>query len=224
MISNWHYKKHSIRGLYLLLLAFTLLFTHCTKDESWKEDLIGTAEVNVDSEALGCNDATYPDWQSSDYFLPYPIGEAYMIGLGPCGGSYHSQGLPDQFAIDFNMPIGHTILSARSGRVIYVEERGADGTTMNNFVTIQHDDGTFAMYMHLTQDGAAVEVGQTVPRGGLIGYSGNTGFAGYPHLHFVVVTEERWTFPYTSIPVTFKNTIPNEKSLEEGVHYPAYPK
>ena len=204
------------------VLIFTAI-TACSSEESWKEDLVGTGEVLVDTEGLGCDDVEYGNWEESDYFLPYPPGESYMVGLGPCGGSYHSQGLPDQFAIDFNMPIGNYILAARSGNVIYVEERGRDGGFPNNFITIRHKDGTYAMYMHLTQDGAVVDVGQTVGRGDLIGYSGNTGLAGYPHLHFVVVTPERWGFPYTSIPVTFKNTIPNERSLQQGVHYPAYP-
>lgn len=208
--------------VFLFLLIITAGF-QCSSDESWKDDLVGTGQVGVDAGVVNCADVEYGNWEESEYFLPYTIGESYMVGLGPCGGSFHGAGMPDQFAIDFNMPIGNQVRAARSGKVIFVEEEGQDGGFPNNMVVLQHSDDTFAMYMHLTNDGATVTVGESVPRGGLVGYSGNTGLAGYPHLHFVVVTRERWVFPYNSIPVTFKNTIPNERSLEQGVHYPAYP-
>lgn len=215
------YKKRIEQSF--LCLLFIGLLVNCSSDEAWKDDLIGTGTIGVDAGAIGCADANYSNWEESEYFLPYTIGESYMVGLGPCGGSFHSAGRPDQFAIDFNMPIGNQVHAARSGTVVYVKKNGVDGTLSNNLIVIQHDDDTYAMYMHLTFDGAVVNVGEAVSRGALIGYSGNTGLAGYPHLHFVVVTPERWAFPYTSIPVTFKNTIPNEHSLQQGVHYPAYP-
>jgi murein DD-endopeptidase MepM/ murein hydrolase activator NlpD len=43
-----------------------------------------------------------------------------------------------------------------------------------------------AVYAHLAQDGADVRLGEHVRRGQRIGRSGNTGFSGGPHLHFVV--------------------------------------
>jgi murein DD-endopeptidase MepM/ murein hydrolase activator NlpD len=126
------------------------------------------------------------------------------------------------FAIDFNMPIGSVIHAARAGRVVAVQESGRDGGFPNNFVIVGHPDNTFGVYAHLTYNGAAVTVGQQLAQGALIGYSGNTGLAGYPHLHFVV-TEGDWSYPYTSMPVNFSNTLPNPKSLESGVRYQALP-
>ena len=75
--------------------------------------------------------------------------------------------------------------------------------------------------MHLTKDGALVEVGDTITKGQLIGYSGATGLAGYPHLHFVVTTDSGWEYPYDSVPVTFKNTAANPNSLVSGETYTA---
>lgn len=72
-------------------------------------------------------------------------------------------------------------------------------------------------------NGAVVRVGQAVAAGALLGYSGNTGLAGYPHLHFVVTAPGSMGYPYTSLPVTFRNTIPNPKSLESGMRYEAFP-
>ena len=204
------------------ILIGCILILGCAKEEAWKQDLIGTAQIGGSSEGYtNCLDADYGAWEDSPYKLPYPVGSGYVIGLGPCGGSYHSAGQPDMFAIDFNMPIGSVILAARSGRVVAVQESGQDGGFPNNFVVVGHPDGTFAAYAHLTYNGAAVTVGQQVAQGALLGYSGNTGLAGYPHLHLVVIDGD-WNYPYTSMPVNFSNTLPNPKSLESGVRYEAF--
>lgn len=205
-----------------LIFSLFFLLYGCGSDDSWKENLNGTGG-NIDPDAISsCSNAEFGDWQESDYYLPYPVGHGYIIGLNACSDSYHAPGQPDQFAIDFNMPIGERIIASRAGTVVFVEESGFDGGFPNNLVVLRHQDGTHAMYMHLTNGGAAVSVGSRVPRGGLIGYSGNTGLAGYPHLHFVVVGSN-YSYPYNSIPVNFRNTSPNERSLQSGNRYEALP-
>jgi murein DD-endopeptidase MepM/ murein hydrolase activator NlpD len=119
------------------------------------------------------------------------------------------------------MPIGTYITAARAGTVVHVEESGTDGHFPNNLVVIRHPDYTFAQYMHLTQNGALVNIGDEVKQGAIIGRSGSTGLAGYPHLHFII-TRDDWQYPYTGIPFNFKNTRPNPRSLEMGTDYPAY--
>ena len=52
-------------------------------------------------------------------------------------------------------------------------------------VVVAHDDGTMASYGHLSK-GIEVAVDGTVEVGQLLGWSGRTGFAGRPHLHFHV--------------------------------------
>ena len=204
-------------GIILFLLA-------CTNDDNLKDDLIGTAEVGqIDTNAASCDAIDFGDWQTSEYNLPYHLGESRKIGLSSCSGSWHSVGTPDQFAVDFEMEIGDYVLAARGGTVVFVEESGVDGNYPNNKIVIRHADGTYGQYMHLTFEGAVVETGQTVSQGDLIGYSGATGFAETPRLHFVVATPLKWNFPYFSIPLTFKNTIANERGLLEGRFYPAYP-
>ena len=99
---------------------------------------------------------------------------------------------------------------------------GRDGGFPNNKIVIKHDDGTFAQYMHLTQNGALVEIGEEISQGDLIGSSGNTGLAGFPHLHFVLTKPGSYKYPYKSMPTTFLNTLANERSLAAGIEYPAY--
>ncbi|MEZ4417381.1 MAG: M23 family metallopeptidase [Gemmatimonadota bacterium] len=168
----------------------------------------------------GCPGASYPDWGTSAYVLPYPVGMAYRTGLTNCGGSYHSQGLPDAFAVDFDMPIGSLVTVSRPGVVAYVEEGGQDYSFPNNLVVVDHGDGSFGEYMHLTESGALVEVGDSVQLGDAIGYSGATGLAGYPHLHFVVARGD-FAWPYESMPVNFRNTEANPRGPAGGTVYEA---
>ncbi len=170
--------------------------------------------------AVGCDGQAYLSVDDTPYVLPFPVGAAHLMNLGNCSRSYHSAGQADQYAYDFAMPIGTPLTAARAGRVVHVEETGRDGSHPNNLVVVDHGDDTFAQYMHLTFEGADVEVGDTVEPGDAIGRSGNTGLAGYPHLHFVV-TGGGWPYPYTSVPVTFGNSEPRETVLRQGTTYRA---
>ena len=64
-------------------------------------------------------------------------------------------------------------------------------------------------------------------KGDYIGYSGASGIARFPHLHFVA-TDFDWvnpygTNPYKSYPITFSNTSDNPRSLIQGQTYEALP-
>ncbi len=63
------------------------------------------------------------------------------------------------------MPIGTPLVAGRSGTVVRIEERFVDDDNLvghENFIIIEHDDGTFPHYWHLTNEGALVNVGDTV--------------------------------------------------------------
>lgn len=187
-------------------------------DESLIPDKFFIPDEQPDLKAAGCGDIVYPDWETSSYVLPYPVGTGFETGLNNCSSSFHGPDRPDNFATDFNMPIGTCIAAARAGIVVFVEESGEDKGFPNNKIIIEHEDNTYAQYMHLTKNGSLVRVGANVEQGDFIGFSGNTGLAGYPHLHFIV-TKNDWTYPYEAIPVTFKNTYANEQGLAMGKVY-----
>ncbi|MBK8944033.1 MAG: M23 family metallopeptidase [Ignavibacteriae bacterium] len=201
----------------IIYLFFTIiLLSGCSSkiEDIYQKNLEGPI-------AAGCPGVTYPNWKTSEYVLPFPIGKSYKVDLSNCSGSFHGKGEPDQFAVDFNMKIGSLITASRKGKVVHVVESGKDGEHPNNLIVIDHGDSTFAQYMHLTRKGSYVEVGDSVEQGDKIGLSGSTGLAGYPHLHFVV-TKSSWEWPYESIPITFKNTLSNERGLFSGTLYEAF--
>ena len=99
----------------------------------------------------------------------------------------------NRYALDFAADIGTPVLAARAGTVMQIEaafsKAGLKKDTYSgraNFVRILHDDGSMALYAHLTTGGVLVRVGQQVKAGQQIGLSGNTGFTTGPHLHFSV--------------------------------------
>ncbi|MFS4494679.1 M23 family metallopeptidase [Maribacter sp. 2308TA10-17] len=200
---------------WFVLIISAIIVMSCIKESDGRP-----INANANAEYVGCAGASYDDWETSPYVLPFPVGKTYSINLAHCSGSYHAGGEPDQFAIDFDMGHGAEVTAARDGVVVFVEESGFDGEFPNNKVVLQHEDRSHTQYMHLTYQGALVSKGQVVKKGDVLGLTGATGLAGYPHLHFVA-TGGRWKYPYSSFPVTFSNTSENTFSLEPGKVYTA---
>lgn len=155
------------------------------------------------------------------YLLPYPEGESYLL-LQSNFGPYGHQGAA-AYAYDFRMPIGTPVHATRGGEVVAVEVRFDDGTHKpgdENYVFIEHSDGTFGRYYHLQKGGALVAAGDRVERGQRIGSSGSSGASAGPHLHFDV-TEKCPEWGCQTIPVRFANA--DDDPLDAGESYEALP-
>jgi murein DD-endopeptidase MepM/ murein hydrolase activator NlpD len=158
------------------------------------------------------------------YRLPFKKGESYRLDQGYNGDFSHTG--DSRYSLDFNMDIGTEIYAARPGTVVEIEEGysegGSDRSFMDkaNFISILHDDGTFAQYSHLRRSGVMVRLGQKVRAGDLLGLSGDTGFVTGPHLHFTVIKAKRGG-GFESVPVKF-TTKDGIQQLQEGVSYTAY--
>jgi murein DD-endopeptidase MepM/ murein hydrolase activator NlpD len=122
------------------------------------------------------------------YTLPYPEGTKHLLVQGYNSWFSHK----GRLGLDFKMKKGSPVLAARGGVVVRVQEGFNTGGVNKkyygkaNSVIIKHDDGSQALYGHLKQNGALVQVGDTVRQGQLIAYSGSTGYSAFPHLHFSV--------------------------------------
>jgi murein DD-endopeptidase MepM/ murein hydrolase activator NlpD len=122
------------------------------------------------------------------YELPYEEGKSPLLAQGYFSRFSHKE----RAALDFKMKRGTKICAARDGIVIRVKEDGDRGgwnrkyRPYGNNIVIQHTDSSRAGYWHLQKEGALVNVGDTVKKGQVIGLSGKTGYALFPHLHFIV--------------------------------------
>ncbi|MFQ5880830.1 MAG: murein hydrolase activator EnvC family protein, partial [Dehalococcoidia bacterium] len=108
----------------------------------------------------------------------WPVSGSITDGFGvPRGGNAYHTG------IDIDVPDGsHTaVAAAAGGRVVFVAQRSYG---YGYHVIIDHGDGFETLYAHLSS--IAVEVGQQVSQGALIGYTGCTGYCTGEHLHFEV--------------------------------------
>jgi len=88
--------------------------------------------------------------------------------------------------IDFSAPTGTPIQAALSGTVVDTGNTdAAPGCySFGRWALIKHANGLSTLYAHLSSN--SVGAGQTVSTGQVIGYSGMTGYATGPHLHFAV--------------------------------------
>jgi murein DD-endopeptidase MepM/ murein hydrolase activator NlpD len=121
------------------------------------------------------------------------------------------------------MPSGTPVLAARSGVVVMVVDGNvASGLRKRDYdkankVDVLHADGTLATYAHL-RHGVRVKPGERVSTGDLIGLSGDTGFSGGPHLHFMV-WRRTVDLSWTSVPIRFHDGTAPGFVPSRGVAY-----
>jgi murein DD-endopeptidase MepM/ murein hydrolase activator NlpD len=189
----------------LILIALTvyLSFPSCSSREALVQNTYTVYDLKR---------GNYVEDSSFVYSLPYAKSKKYRLVQ-----AYHAKHLSHQnvFALDFKMPTGSAIHAAREGVVIQVKENsnigglGDEYYGQGNNIIIEHKDHTFSGYWHLKKEGAAVVLGQNVKQGMLIGYSGNTGYSAFPHLHFFVFTRKNG----------IRESLPSRFDTNKGVRY-----
>lgn len=193
------------RNLRSVPLTYTLSVRRSGEPESAAHQMTETLQPQAASLALSFDDPTasfevHVRWTIGDmhanhdddhlYAFPYERGRSFRI-LQAFDSRFSHRGL-ENFAVDFDMPVGTPVHAARGGIVARVVEEHSRGCwkagcgQYANYIVILHTDGTTGEYYHLRQDGALVEPGDAIARGQRIGYSGNTGHTALPHLHFAV--------------------------------------
>lgn len=184
---------------------------------------------------LGCVSlppaSTDAEGESSDYALPFRAGTRHLCIQGGPGPFGHAD--DERYAIDFKMKIGTAVHAARAGRVVAVKQDSASGGASRKYsgranrVRIRHRDGSWAVYLHLKQDGVEVEEGQWVRRGERIAYSGSTGRSATPHLHFHVVRRDPESRLVESVPIRFRDVagdgVPRALRIYESGNQPPEP-
>lgn len=174
---------------------------------------------------------SYTSDPDARYVLPYPAGERYPVLQGP-GGSFSHFG-PMEHALDFDMPNGSTVVAMRAGKIAFTHDRATSGANdpnlakeaaNANFVAIEHDDGTIAMYAHLEHRGVLVSPGQRVAAGQPIGRSGDTGFVSKPHLHVALqIAQDAYTARTLPLPILLRKNAKKGTILSRGDTHRAFP-
>lgn len=84
--------------------------------------------------------------------------------------------------IDLAAPVGTPVYAVKDGGVSVCIK---NDPTFGNYIILSHDRGKMtSVYAHLSK--INVELNQTVKKGDIIGYVGQTGLATGPHLHFEI--------------------------------------
>lgn len=165
---------------------------------------------------------------SSPYVLPWHVGQTWRANP-----HFLRDTSPQRYAYDVGMPIGTDILAMRDGEVVRVEESFFDGDNVyghENYVLVEHEDGTVARYVHLTNRGALVQVGDRVQQGRPIGLSGHTGNSSGPHLHVdltrscCAAAPDYNALPHgETLPLSFRNASPDSSCGLLNKRYTAVP-
>lgn len=158
------------------------------------------------------------------YLLPFAHNSTFKVNQAYGTRFTHRGNL--KYSIDFGMKVGTPIFAARDGVVVAVRDTSSTGGRSRryrgqaNYITIAHEDGSFAQYVHLRFAGSLVKEGDVVKAGDLIGYSGATGRVTGPHLHFMVYIPVKAGL--MTIPVRFLISSNEVAELKSKNFYTAY--
>ncbi|MFD9752772.1 M23 family metallopeptidase [[Kitasatospora] papulosa] len=130
-------------------------------------------EAAAKTADYGASESTSSGWTA-------PVENANVTTQYRASGASWSSGY--HTGSDFQAASGTSVRSIGEGTVVSAGWSGSYG----NEVVIQHSDGMYSQYAHLSS--LEVTTGQTVTGGQQIGLSGSTGNSTGPHLHFEVRT------------------------------------
>lgn len=106
--------------------------------------------------------------------IPNPFGNGYHFY-----GSYRA----GHTGIDINAKVGTPVKAVADGIVRYIKPK--NNLRYGLYVVIEHENKLFSLSGHLSKIG--VKLKQKVKQGDIIGFSGVSGLASYPHIHFEVI-------------------------------------
>ncbi len=94
-----------------------------------------------------------------------------------------------------------------------VPKIGFKNFTCGNYIIINHNNGEFSFYGHLSEGSMQVKVGDEVKQGEIIGKVGNTGHSTEPHLHFHLMDSKDF-LEANGLPLMFENVPVDMMSID----------
>jgi murein DD-endopeptidase MepM/ murein hydrolase activator NlpD len=157
-----------------------------------------TGDISFARMRLGGRDVTLyryqpdPD-QPADYFDAKGQSAKGMLMKTPVDGARISSGFGQRLhpilgytrmhkGVDFAVPTGTPVMAAGAGDISFMGWANGYG----NFVVINHGSGYATAYGHLSRFARGLKPGVRVSQGDVIAFSGMTGLATGPHLHYEI--------------------------------------
>src|SRR3989344_1304476 len=121
--------------------------------------------------------------QSVQVFVTQCFGTTAFSRSGAYSGKGHN-------GVDFRASVGGEVLAGTAGTIrgIGDTDTACRRASYGKWILIDHDNNLTTLYAHLSL--TKVSPGQHIERGDVIGYSGQTGYATGPHLHFSVYVKD----------------------------------
>lgn len=127
-------------------------------------------------------------WPVASHQINSPFGYRPASATNGIGSTYHK-------GIDIGgVGYGSPVHASKAGNVLIAQSSSSYG----NYVAISHGSGNTTLYAHLSS--FTVSAGQFVSQGTVIGYTGATGHATGPHLHFGITINGSWVNPLNYLP------------------------
>ena len=155
------------------------------------------------------------------YQLPWQCGADKLCTAVNAESWHHQAGSVTEFAFDFSFAIDTKVRAMRGGVVVVARFDTQPGDPCYggcdeapdvclakcgdkaNVLTVRHDDGTVAQYLHLNAAAPAIAAKVRVEQGEFLARSGNTGWSTGPHLHVMVMKKGCKAGTCQSIPMRF---------------------
>ena len=166
----------------------TILVQKIALQKTFNQDLINfesQLKLKVDPNSIPSAATGVLSWPLSRVVITQYFGDTSFAQAHAAVYNGHGHN-----GIDFGAPIGSTIKSALSGTVLGTGDTdlACPGASYGRWVLVQHYNGLTTLYAHLSV--IRVSKGQDVQTGDTLGYSGETGYATGPHLHFTVFASQ----------------------------------
>ena len=168
-------------------------YYYTTDGQPAKEGEIAYAAMHLLGRAIALYRYQPRGEDTADFFDAHGQSAKSMLMKTPVDGARISSGFGMRFhpvlgytrmhkGIDFAVPSGTPVMAAGGGTI--QTERWESG--FGNFMLLNHSNGYATAYGHLSRFAAGIHRGSHVRQGQVIAYSGATGLATGPHLHYEI--------------------------------------
>jgi len=158
-----------------------------------KEGQISYAVMRLDGREIALYRYQPDPNAPPDYFDAHGQSAKGMLMKTPVDGARITSGFGMRFhpilgytrmhkGVDFGVPIGTPVMAAGAGTIAFMGVQHGYG----NFVLINHGNGYSTAYGHLSRFAPGMHQGARVRQGQVVAYSGMTGMATGPHLHYEI--------------------------------------